>query len=447
MTTVQQFLADNRLTELIELCKTSDSLLSLFNLIENQHSTMLAWCLNPSEGHGLGDSILKDLLLAATISGAANESVTGVSQSFLTQWTPGRIRNTSFGSAFITRELGIETQGETGARRGRLDLFVVDPINKLLIVVENKTGSALTAEQLLRYEEAVKQELKPLSMFKDYDCLLLVLDQWLDTMPSTNWIGVDYSFLEATATRARLLSERGNPAARLVLEYCEQHSDRKSTDANRIDELATALALTYPTAIDSLKTAQRLSVKEWAKSRKGGDESELALFCKQAPDVVQHLIDQSGVSAIVHRVLAVSNQHTSDDFYEIGRTYANFGPKALEEFRREEDDYWPVYLNVYRHNVLSSPGNDKFVVRLGFNGSVLHSRFDAMEVVDALANRNLRVRGGKTDSLILTTLRKDMSATQAIEFLSSALQELDKALTALARSVSARKNPHETSNR
>src|SRR3989475_668568 len=59
------FFSDPELIELIEQAKISDDILDVITLNENQHSDMLAWCLTPGEGHGQGDSVIKDFLEAA----------------------------------------------------------------------------------------------------------------------------------------------------------------------------------------------------------------------------------------------------------------------------------------------------------------------------------------------------------------------------------------------
>lgn len=63
---LEAFFIDPRVVELCELLRVSDDLLDVINLSENQHSNMLAWLLDPREGHGQGDQILRDLLIAAT---------------------------------------------------------------------------------------------------------------------------------------------------------------------------------------------------------------------------------------------------------------------------------------------------------------------------------------------------------------------------------------------
>lgn len=99
------FLRDPKLLELIELNKTTDDFLDVVKLNENQNSEILAWCMNPNEGHAQGDAVIKDFLEAAYTAG---ESCTWDNKKFFSKWTPGRIRTSSFGAAFVTRELAVK---------------------------------------------------------------------------------------------------------------------------------------------------------------------------------------------------------------------------------------------------------------------------------------------------------------------------------------------------
>ena len=429
MTPIQTFLADHRLTELAELCKTSDSLLSLFDLLENQHSDLLAWCLSPNEGHGLGDGVVKDLLLAASIAASQLPKLAAPSLAFLTKWTPGRIRNTSFGSAFVVRELGIQTSGDKGRRKGRLDLFLVDPVNQLLVVIENKTGSALTKAQLDGYKEAVRGDLKPLNAFKDFDCLLVVLDQFLDGVPpeADAWVGIDYSFLEPTAVRARAQVDRSNPAAKLVLEYCQQHIEEESPEEDRIGELAAELALDFPGVMDALKTMKRHSIKEWAAASFDSDERELALFNQQHKELTERLIEKSGISAIASRVLReVPGLLNNEEHVEQGRTSVSFTVKALGSFH--DDVLWPVYVYLYRHAELSAQGQDVYVGRLCFAPDALNDATPRQEFAQGLRKCFPSIKAKTEGRATFKTLRKGLTAEEAIQFAVSTLRKLDEFL-------------------
>lgn len=150
-----KFLCDHNLIDLIERVKISDDVLDVVSLTETQHSSMLAWCINPNEGHGQGDAVLKDFLLAAYVAGAETNKF--ANKEFFKKWTPGQIRTASFGSAFIACEFSLQT--DESNKRKRLDLFLIDPTNKIVITIENKYGASLSDEQLSAYYERVSEAL------------------------------------------------------------------------------------------------------------------------------------------------------------------------------------------------------------------------------------------------------------------------------------------------
>ncbi|WZB60287.1 PD-(D/E)XK nuclease family protein [Achromobacter xylosoxidans] len=132
--------------DLIERVKISDDFLDVVSLTETQHSDMLAWCLHPNEGHGQGDAVIKDFLIAAYDAG--QETNEDSNKAFFAAWTPAKVRTSSFGSAFIAREFSLAT---SEAKKGRLDLFLIDPSNKIIVTIENKAGASLTEKQLSDY--------------------------------------------------------------------------------------------------------------------------------------------------------------------------------------------------------------------------------------------------------------------------------------------------------
>ena len=192
------FIRDPKLLELIETNKTTDDVFDVITLTENQNSEVLAWCMSPNEGHAQGDAVIKDFLEAAY---AASEGCTWDNKKFFAKWTPGRIRTTSFGAAFVTREFNIKVND--GAGNGRLDLFLVDPQNKFLITIENKVKSSLNASQLEKYVQAVKSTLASRKIFSEYDLAFIVIDKELESYSEehietlgTRWSLLDYQWLE-----------------------------------------------------------------------------------------------------------------------------------------------------------------------------------------------------------------------------------------------------------
>src|SRR4051794_7503914 len=89
---------------------------------EERHSDTLAFLLSPSQRHGLGDMFAIHLLQSAGISPAV-----------------GR-----FPHLAVEREWGRQWQG----RVPRIDLLLLDDMQRLAVIIENKTGSSERPGQL-----------------------------------------------------------------------------------------------------------------------------------------------------------------------------------------------------------------------------------------------------------------------------------------------------------
>jgi len=360
------FLRDPNLLELIEQNKTTDDLFEVIKLSENQHSDVLAWCMNPNEGHSQGDAVIKDFLEAAYF--AASDS-TGDNKKFFSKWTSGKIRTNSFGAAFVTREFNVNV--DEGTKKGRLDLFLVDPQNKLMVTIENKAGANLTALQLDKYAKAVKTEVSSRKVFTDYDQALVVLDRNLSDYSETDlsklgkkWAFLDYTWLEASAKRARFQIARDKNAAQLLVAYCQKQTDWESTIEKRISELSADLALVHASVIDEIRNIQKQSMLEWTPKTLSGASGELTIFHAQHPEVCKQLVSIQGVATIIQKLMkTVPSLH--QDQIETGRTWFNAIPISALAFVRDTDDaHWPLFINLYRNSNASRPDAPKFNLRL-----------------------------------------------------------------------------------
>jgi len=365
-TDLYAFLRDTNLVELIEQNKTTDDLFDVIKLTENQHSDTLAWCMNPNEGHSQGDAVIKDFLEAGY---AASVDPIWDNKRFFEKWTPGRIRTSSFGAAFVTREFSVEV--DNGTKKGRLDLFLIDPQNKMLITIENKAGANLTAEQLERYVKAVKAEVSSRPVFSDYDQAFIVLDRDLKDYPEDaieslgkRWALLDYSWLEASAKRARFQLARDKNAAQLLVAYCQKQTEWESPAEQRISELAADLALAHPQVVEAMREVRKESVLDWKPKSLEGAIGELRLFQAQYPQVCEQLTGIQGVATIVQQLVR-SMPSLNQDLIETGRTWFNATPAQTVDLLRDGDDaFWPVYINVYRDARASRPDAPKFNLRL-----------------------------------------------------------------------------------
>ncbi|AJK46835.1 PD-(D/E)XK nuclease family protein [Burkholderia plantarii] len=360
------FLSDPNLVELIEQNKVTDDFFDVFDLTENQHSNLLAWCMNPNEGHSQGDAVIKDFLEAGY---AVSSGTIWDNKKFFAKWTPGKIRTSSFGAAFVTRELSIEV--ERGGKKGRLDLFLMDPQNKILVTIENKAGASLTAEQLEKYVQAVKAEVSSNKVFADYDLAFVVLDRDLKdySQPQLDalgkrWTLLDYNWLEASAKRARFQLARDKNAAQLLVAYCQRQTEWESPAEKRTSELAADLAIAHPSVIEALRGLRRQSVLDWRLKTLEGAGGELTLFDAQHRLVCEKLVGIRGVATIVQQLRKIMPELKQEQI-ESGRIWVSVVPTdALALMRDREDGYWPMYLTLRQASKVSRPDAPKFNLNL-----------------------------------------------------------------------------------
>ncbi len=357
------FLRDPKLLELIEQNKTTDNFFDFLTLSENQNSEVLAWCMTPNEGHSQGDAVIKDLLEAAY---AVSEKSVWDNRKFFSKWTPGKIRTSSFGAAFVTREFHIKV--DKGTKNGRLDLFLVDPLNKILITIENKVKATLTALQLEKYVQAVKSGLASRKVFADYDLAFLVIDKDLESYTEdqlaalgNRWALLDYHWLEASANRARLQLERGNRAAQLLVSYCQSVTHWESPVNKQLSETAADLVLTHPSVIETLRELNGHSMSQWVSTTLTGHLGELTLFLAQHRHVCEKLLSIRGIAGMIPKLLKAAPLLTQETIEEGSYWVAATPPEGKRLMR---DEGWPLYVDLYKVAKVSSVSSPKYNVKL-----------------------------------------------------------------------------------
>lgn len=119
-----------------------EGLLDQFNIFEvlhtyrqeMRHSDFLAYLLNPNQNHGLGDAFVKRFLQEAIMHADGDQPITPIQ---LDIWDLDAI------------EVRREWQD--------IDILLVDVVNKIVIIIENKVFSGEHGGQLKRYQRVVKQ--------------------------------------------------------------------------------------------------------------------------------------------------------------------------------------------------------------------------------------------------------------------------------------------------
>jgi len=337
---VETFLCDPTLSELCEILKIGDDILDVINLSENQHSDFLAWLFDPREGHGQGDQIVRDLLItarqAAVECGLDGRSTTS---RFFAEWPPSRIRTASFGSVFTARELGLKATE-------RVDLFVIDPDNKFVLLIENKAGTAHSQNQLDGYRASWQETVASNAHLKDYSSVHIALDRdfvgadWSERPSNGYWLHLGYDWLKASADRALLHVERGNAAARLVVSYCNRQTDWESPTSQRAITLAAQLHQDHGMAIRHMLEANTGRLEKcWLQD---GSSAHM-IFMLQNKAAFSLLRETQGMASIKETLVAKGPSFSRANIKH-ARAWLDICPPGWEQFTGEE--WWPVYLHV-----------------------------------------------------------------------------------------------------
>lgn len=416
--------------EMLEQVKISDDIFDVIDLSENQHSDMLAWCLNPNEGHAQGDALIKDFLIAAH---AESFSCTWDNKQFFAYWTPSRVRTSSFGAAFLTREFSIKLDDE--GKKGRLDLFLIDPTNKLLIAIENKAGAKLSESQLSTYCERVNREFGSRPIFKDYRFAFIVLDRDLDSYSEehvaslgTRWAFLNYQWLEAAATRAKHHLARNNQAAQLLMAYCQKQTNWEKPSAKRLSELAAEIAMDHEPILNMLKDIKLEKIVSWTPSLLTGEVGDLRLFYQQNTQLCKILLEAGGMGAIAGGLKRLMPTLGSESI-EKTRTWLAFVTNSMHSLLDAdvEEANWPIYITIRRESS-DDAINSKFAVRFVWCREDFHPEFEAEKLRSFLAKSYPELDRFSAFPHRRVVVKRQVEASSAIKLAYEIAQKIDKAI-------------------
>jgi hypothetical protein len=335
------FLKDEALAELIELNKVTDDLFDVIDLRENQHSRMLAWLLNPNEGHMQGDSIIKDFLVSAY---HASNNATWDNKKFFEKWTPGRIRTASFGSTFVITEFKLEN-------KSRPDLLLIDPSNKILVVVENKFGARTGENQLEKYVDSIKKTLPFSGYFRGYDTAFVYLDVKLDDLDdedrkglSKRWSHLSYEWLRASARRAEFQLSSNRNSAKLLISYVQKQTEWVGQDSRRKYELASDLAINHPEVAEKLGEFSIRKVSLWdGRSLNSSHLREATIFHAQNSEICERIVEMSGLAAIEDKICRQND--CVGDCSELNRKKLWITASAVKRYMGGME--WPAFIGIH----------------------------------------------------------------------------------------------------
>jgi hypothetical protein len=135
---LNQFIVNNSDLEKLEVLMKEFNPLRILkvNNYEIRHSNMLAWLIDPSENHNLGDLLLKKVLVGA-LSGEVEESLNDI--------TIPQVLMSNFHDATVLREWK------------NIDLVIESKSNDMVLFLENKIHAGLGKHQLEKYIKIIKE--------------------------------------------------------------------------------------------------------------------------------------------------------------------------------------------------------------------------------------------------------------------------------------------------
>lgn len=357
MGSIDALCADPDWAEMVARVGCVTDVLELISLRETQHSDILAWLFDARQGHGQGDSIFRDFLLAVHASGSrdqAGDRIRGknLTRDFIAKWTPSRILTSDFSSAVFHREHGLNAKGHS--TKSRLDLLIVDPNNEFIIAIENKAGTRLVKEQLRRYANELQKSALRREPLKNYSIAFVALDREYDDGPETQapdgrWALLSYSWLKRAAHRAELAEQRGNRDGHIVISYCRQQLSYESPNDREMRHLARNLVRRHPAAIESIKQALEkfCNPGSWTKETLDPQKKYGALIrlVTQNKAACEALVDTSRAECLHASIVEIdgSLDFGPEDRAYLSKTgaYVDYRPKNAVPSLTE---YWPLYV-------------------------------------------------------------------------------------------------------
>ncbi len=222
---LESFLLDNPDLERLE------SLLDQFNIFEAigvirqemRHSDFLAFLLAPDQNHGLGDAFARRLLQRAVLS--ADDPSLPISAIELDVWNLGQLR--------VLREWH------------NIDLLLVDDLNRLAVVIENKISTGEHSNQLARYWKDVTEH------YPQHSTLGIYLTP--DGSPPTHQSYIPVSYSLVSEVIQRLVESRASTlgeAVRTLMEHYAQMLRRHVVTDSDIARLCRQIYHKHRRALD-----------------------------------------------------------------------------------------------------------------------------------------------------------------------------------------------------
>jgi|GEM_PF-7131533 len=353
---INKFLMDPNVQMAMDWGKNRN-VFEIMGITETSHSKMLAWLLNPREGHMQGDYFVKGLL---------REYFRGSEATCFDKLNDWPLDIYSFNNAIVYTELVVDDQT-------RIDIAIIDPESKIAIFIENKFG---VSEGTINGKSQTKFYREKLgSDYKDYKVFFVFMDiNGSVAKDKDNWISVDYSWLINSIDSLLGRDILPMPIEHLFLEYrnCIDNNEGKTPYFEKPYKLMSKVANEHKELIGKIKEIRaEVEPKEIMENYSSNTSTEsntstdkvIKYFYLKDRTFFNSLFDynQWGIFSEEIQKEIKSKVELDFDFYEKGFDFAN---ESWYDLDNKEAEYCFMYVNIKQQKQESSSVDEYFVVEV-----------------------------------------------------------------------------------
>jgi hypothetical protein len=381
-------------------------------------SRLLAWLMDPTQGHGLGDLGIQSLLTRAWWN-SGDATLPLATRRFL---TPSNIHTEGFSSFLVATEVELNERF--------LDVLLIDATRRRYIAIENKFGAKQSDKQLIHYRKSLEE------MFAGFLGIHILLDS-NEAIPDDNaWIPVGYDWL---ADFLREAEQRESTAAhvqqtlaqfRNVIEDVAEDAMSSSPYGDLVAEVSSGhsqlmLELMKPWSTTAKGSQAQLMANLMANSGSLEGKAMLRLFqvyWRRKP-VWDQCIKQAQFASFV---LALKRKYNDIqvDPKRIRTSFTLQKWSSLIKIDEDEGYYFPAGINVRQ-----TGETFQILSFVQFNDVRSEKRDALVEVADAMRRKNGFTRKLRDEqSFVAVRKSKDLRMSNAVDMALIHFSELAKAL-------------------
>lgn len=326
---------------------------NILGLKENGHSKMIAWLLNPKEGHYLGDYFIKQLLSEAFIACSSNDVNPFTEIGFDSILD---IENQSFHETFVELEFSV---GEYG----RVDIALINYSKKLIVFIENKYTASIHGDQLSNYREwrCANEEFRKICIFMDYS------ENSTEELP--DWISLNYDWL-IQACNNIINRERLPVDINILIRdyYCFLVGSYDTTPALKdVERRFSKIYNKHRKLLDTIENKKFSQIKHSSllSSKKKQEDLSLYHFYLSYKDFLEELFEYDQfdhIEELLKKRLSGKNLATDINYK---RSYLDFRNEKWSSLVEENtEEYWGLYIRLKAISDQKNFINEQIVIQV-----------------------------------------------------------------------------------